>query len=422
MYYYRELFDKLLAAGSMYFAAIAKHVGLNIQVNLGPSAAGTTERLSDDRPMARMQENQIICGDAREVLSQMPSGLVNCCITSPPYWGLRKYGAEPITWPDGWQGELGLEPTIELYIEHLMLIFDEVKRVLRDDGILFVNIGDTYAGTPASGTQYGTSQRGSIKRHNKSTKIPAKSLCAIPERFVLAMMERGWIRRCTIIWAKGLSFCDEYSGSCMPDSAKDRPNKNAFEYVYMFTKSRKYFYEQQYEEAQELNAERPRMGQGNQTIYNQKRWSDYQKRNNFGLGSKNKKAKGRTAYLNPLGRIVRNVWAINPQAFPDAHFATFPEKLVEICLKMGCPEFVCKKCGKAKKKIYNAHYNQPVTRGSTEINRIKNEYGYRPDKIYSKNNQLIGYTDCGCRAGWRPGICLDPFRGQWNRRQGGRAT
>lgn len=321
-----------------------------------------------------------------------------------------------------WRGELGLEPTPELYIEHLMMVFDECKRVLRPDGICFVNLGDTYAGSGQGGGGCFEKMCQSYRRDRElipksDYRVPgvlAKSLCAIPERFVLAMMDKGWIRRCTIIWAKGLSFCETYSGSCMPDSAKDRPNHNGFEFVYMFTKSKKYWYEQQYEEAQELNAERPRMGQGNQTKYNSKR----------GYGGGGTSFIGHSGTIdaegkqigNPLGRTIRNVWTINPQAFSEAHFATFPEKLVEPLIKMGCPEFVCKKCGEPRSKIYKNIGEKRDIEWHPEKYGDNDKAGKRlgrmqPQKSVYNMSIEIGLTDCGCGEKFRPGIVLDPFAG-----------
>jgi len=435
--------------------------------------------------------NKIIQGHAVDVMGWMPEKIFNAVITSPPYWGLRAYGTEPQDWGD-WRGELGLEPTPQMYIEHLMMVFDEVKRVLRDDGILLVNIADTYG----THTQKRTGQAGigiDIKSPANQLFLQKrpnigleKSLCAIPERFVVAMMERGWIRRCTIIWAKALSFCDKYAGSCMPDSTTDRPNKNAFEYVYVYTKASKvqfwtnsttgqcvgerplgtkgiedtdwewrkhsacdgkgcdnkrcvngqikctlwrghdYYYEQQYEAAGELNVERPRMGQGNQTNYRQKRRD---------LPEGDPKAIARLAYdlpinANPLGRIIRNVWVINPQPFKDAHFATFPEELVRPMIKMAVPEFVCKKCGRPRVRIY--HKLTPPESAYTKARRpddrlvASSPLGGQKGSGQKMQNWLNehplifkGYSDCYCNAGWRPGVCLDPFHGLGESGQGG---
>ena len=233
--------------------------------------------------------NTIILGNALIELPKLPSGLINCCITSPPYWRLRDYGIEPVIWDgnkncnhefneydskllhenrqnlDGgtlgnpeyrenlhgfgdakagfclkcgaWRGNLGLEPTLELYIKHLCDIFDEVKRVLRDDGVCFVNIGDSYGGSGnASGHKehtrnlgYKTLEMGATQGNQKTTRGYEKSLLDIPYRFSIEMTNRGWTKRNTIIWHKP---------NCMPESADDRFTVD-FEYLFFFSKSNK---------------------------------------------------------------------------------------------------------------------------------------------------------------------------------------
>lgn len=413
--------------------------------------------------MDKLPVNSIICGNCIEVMRGWPADSINCIITSPPYWSLRNYGSKPVVWggdksckhkwqrtaprrrrtsddsPNSpkqtanragadkllptnicslcgaWRGEHGLEPTPELYIKHSMMVFDEVKRVLRPDGVLFVNIADTYAGggtgkgqdnsnlangKPAKG--FRSSRYLNQRNPSRLAAAPAKSLCAIPERFVLAMAEHGWIRRCTIIWAKGVSFCDSYSGSCMPDSAKDRPNKNGFEYVYMFTKNKKYYYEQQYE-----------------------KWIDPRKRSPAPKHSNNPDvnlvADTFSQYgENPLGRTIRNVWIVNPQAYPDSHYATFPEELVRPLIRMGTPEFVCKKCGLPRVKIYGVKYQKAGGKGQEKYDTNNQSGGLEsgactPQSMkYGRANKITkeaGLSDCGCNAGFRPGIVLDPFFG-----------
>jgi site-specific DNA-methyltransferase (adenine-specific) len=138
----------------------------------------------------------IICGNALEVLKTLPADSVSCVVTSPPYFHLRKYGCE-FNWPDGWHGELGLEPTIAMFLDHLIAIFDEVKRVLRPDGTCWVNIADKYATGSGAGSRDGQKQgtnQGSCYYEESGNApvvgLPAKSMCGIPERFMLRMMER----------------------------------------------------------------------------------------------------------------------------------------------------------------------------------------------------------------------------------------
>ncbi len=325
-----------------------------------------------------------------EAAKVFPDGYFNCCISSPPYWALRDYGVD---------GQLGLEKTFEEYIDKLCTIYDEVKRVLRDDGTCWVNLGDTYGKSASTITNTGF---GEVK-NQPGLRIGGidKCLMLIPQRFAIEMVNRGWILRNVIIWHKP---------NPMPSSAKDRFTVD-FEYVYFFVKSKRYWFEPQYEPyLTESNADRPRMGQGSNTKYQQKRKEhkagvrDWQK-------GMNERGKDAIIKVNPLGRNKRTVWTIPTQPYPEAHFATFPEKLVEPMIKAGCPGFVCTKCGKAREKIYDLKYVQPKTRGSTEISRLKDQEGYRPNKVYSTEHHFKGYTDCGCNAEFRPGIVMDIFAG-----------
>jgi DNA modification methylase len=129
---------------------------------------------------------------------------VQSIITSPPYWGLREYNIHDVEWPDGWRGQLGNEPTPKLYISHLMLVMAECWRVLRDDGVCFVNLGDTYGGSGQGG--YGNWWKhlpaGALPRTARRSKIKPKSMCLIPERFAIGCFESGWIIRNSIIWHK----------------------------------------------------------------------------------------------------------------------------------------------------------------------------------------------------------------------------
>jgi hypothetical protein len=225
-----------------------------------------------------------------------------------------------------------------------------------------------------------------------------------------------WILRQKIIWVKGISFCDTYAGSCMPDSAKDRFNKNGFEPLYFFTKTGDYYFEQQYEGATETNEARPRMGQGNQTQYNQKASEIYN-------GQSQKDYKFCGIYTRPrLGsgggtkRILRNVWAINPEPSKEKHYAAYPTALVEPCIKAGCPKEICVKCGKPRMPIYKKTGGSTV-HGSWADHSKDEEQGtlsrtQAKDMTHDNYEQsIIDYSCCSCSAGFRPGVILDPFGG-----------
>ena len=333
--------------------------------------------------------NQILCGDALEMLKTLPDESINCCISSPPYWALRDYGVE---------GQLGLEPTFEEYIDKLCNIYDEVKRVLRKDGTCWVNLGDTYS--TVSGRMATDIKQPKETNHQSThfkqpkTKLPEKSLCLIPQRFAIEMVNRGWILRNTIIWHKP---------NPMPSSAKDRFTVD-FEYVYFFSKNKQYFFEPIYEEQT-----------GNSHSKGSKLHPPIE---DAGVGHKDWHKYTPEVEL-PLGRNKRTVWTIPTQPFPEAHFATYPEKLVEPMIEAGCPMYVCTKCGKPRKKVYEKGESIPTGHGPskkwTEV--IKDYRGEKstetsclatgdiPQKLFK------GYSDCGCNAELKAGIVLDPFAG-----------
>lgn len=265
------------------------------------------------------QVNHIYTTDALKGLQQLKAESTDCVVTSPPYWGLRDYGVK---------GQLGLEKTYQQYIGKLIEIFDEVKRVLKSTGTVWVNIADTYGGSNcgygqkenSSGLQNVAKQKYYPTSNGKpvASKIFPKSLIGIPYRFALAMIDKGWILRNTIIWQKP---------NAMPESAKDRFT-NDFEYLFFFSKSKKYYFEQQYEDflSNEYDMERMRKGRKE---YSGK-WS----------GKKQRIRSRKSAFVagHAKGRNKRAVWEINTRPFKDAHFAVFPEQLIETPIKSGCPK------------------------------------------------------------------------------------
>lgn len=270
-----------------------------------------------------IQVNHIYKTDALSGLKEMKAESIDCVVTSPPYWGLRDYGVK---------GQIGLEKTFEQYISKLMEIFDEVKRVLKSTGTVWINLGDTYGG---SNCGYGQSENSSgfqnvVKQKFYPTsngkpiasKIFPKSLLGIPYRFVLAMIDRGWILRNTIIWQKP---------NAMPESVKDRFT-NDFEYLFFFTKSKKYYFEQQYEDFLSNEYDMERMRKGRKEYAG--KWSENNNRNEHRIRSR------QSAFVagHAKGRNKRTVWEINTKPFKDAHFAVFPEQLIETPIIAGCPK------------------------------------------------------------------------------------
>jgi DNA modification methylase len=321
-------------------------------------------------------------------MKQWDAGCIDMCVCSPPYWALRKYDAPDVDY-NGWKGQLGLEPTFDLYLSHLCDIFDEVKRVLKPEGTLWVNIGDTYGGGGTGGHPDNKYKQAFGMR---AVPYSPKSLCLIPFRFAIEMVNRGWILRNTIIWHKP---------NCMPSSAKDRFTVD-FEYLFFFSKQKKYYFEQQFEENTIGTLERARYKQG--TKVHSKRIGDD--------GHPD-------MYLTDIitnGRNKRCVWTIPTMPCSEAHFAVYPEKLIETPIKAGCPEFICKKCGKARKKIIE--YGDKFTmdglphKSGQPHSCNKKEKGSGRYHLPSREITQKGYTDCGCNAGLEPGIVLDPFAGR----------
>ena len=254
-----------------------------------------------------------------------------------------------------WKGQLGLEPTFDLYIKHLCDIFDEVKRTLKKSGTCWINIGDSYSGSGKgaggdieNSKQVWTFQNKFNKSCNNCGKefkgyafqnfcssacsgvdntprtekgvLSSKSLCMIPFRFAIEMVNRGWILRNTIIWHKPNS---------MPSSVKDRFTVD-FEYLFFFVKNRKYYFEQQYEphlSSSILRTERV-FSKASAFDYTKRERSNYKKGTLKGLHRE---------MLNPLGKNKRTVWSITTHGFPEAHFATYPEELCLTPIKSGCP-------------------------------------------------------------------------------------
>lgn len=273
---------------------------------------------------------KVTCGDCLELMKDFPDKCVDAMITSPPYWGLRDYGVE---------GQLGLEPTFQLYLDHLMQVMAECKRVLKDTGTMWINIGDTYGGNTQAGNKvFGNPEFNKNRPSRELTKTPAKtggvpkSLVGIPERFAIRMTDDlGMIRRNTIIWWKR---------NAMPSSVKDRFTVD-FEPVYFFVKQGKYWFEQQTESALgydgrkdiEYKGGAKDMAGGAHTRWHFKNLQDKgQPVHTMHLNRLNGEE-----YMSPI-RNRRCVWDIPTKPFPGSHFAVFPEALVEPMILAGCHE------------------------------------------------------------------------------------
>lgn len=332
----------------------------------------------------------ILNGHVLDVLRDFPDESVHCVITSPPYWGLRDYGIPPVLWggdlhcahewgavpprrgrsPDdvrnpesiqaghlganihlpstrrcsscgGWLGQLGLEPTPELFVDHLASIFDEVYRVLRTDGTLWLNLGDTYhtdspvrrssaeAFSPTWDPTQTRSRGGNRRPAARCGTLKPKDLAGIPWRVAFELQRRGWWLRMDCIWAKR---------NPMPEPARDRPTR-AHEYVFLLTKSRHYFYDAE-------AVREPLEGSSLRRLRNHVPNA----LDNPGYQSKHPKGDFRRfpmlANTDPSGRNLRSVWWLASQPYKGAHFATFPEALPDICIRAGTSKRgACASCG-----------------------------------------------------------------------------
>jgi DNA modification methylase len=266
-------------------------------------------------------------GDSRAVMAEMEPESVHCVVTSPPYWGLRDYG-EP--------GQLGLEPTREEYVADMVAVFREVWRVLRSDGTVWLNLGDSYAAARA-GAAYGWTNGKTSKRDTetmaayKSVGLPSglkpKDLVGIPWRVAFALQADGWYLRSDIIWSKP---------NPMPESVTDRPTKS-HEYLFLLAKSARYYFDADAvaEEAGSVGLNGGAYAPPVQAPSSNARPSVAR----GGFHGKTEALPGRNAFRAVTERRnLRSVWTVATQPYPGAHFATFPQKLVEPCVKAGCPE------------------------------------------------------------------------------------
>ena len=252
-----------------------------------------------------------ITGNCLDILPTLETNSIQCCVTSPPYYGLRDYGRT---------GQIGLEPTPEAYVEKLVAVFREVRRVLRDDGVLWLNLGDSYTGSANSGganqNDGGLLYRGSGLPNKRGNGLKPKDLIGIPWMVAFALRKDGWYLRQDIIWAKP---------NPMPESVKDRCTKS-HEYIFLLTKSARYYYDNEAISEQTLPSSIERYKTPIKIYGNKDGGSD---RNDFGRNG---------TPQNQNTRNKRTVWNITTKPYKEAHFATFPPELPEICIKAGCPQ------------------------------------------------------------------------------------
>ncbi len=455
-------------------------------------------------------------GDSR-YMAEVPDASVQCVVTSPPYWGLRKYaGEQALIWdgaegckhewgkelschhPDqvkqtisnndavksgqtaacgqfcqkcgAWRGGFGLEPTVELYLSHLMVFMREIWRVLRSDGVVFVNLGDSYSGSGGTGNQFKQLERGLsvVKPARPNGSIKGLDLCLIPERFALAAQAEGWYVRSRIAWAKPNPMPESVRGSrwdrcrvkaksrghgetaremalqrqhkhggiptepaewqdcpgcpkCAPNdglvlrNGSGRPT-DSWEHIWMLTKSNNYFFDTEAVREAGMTETDDKAG------------------HKFG-GKKNNEANSLTCHTNQPGktwawtptRNLRSVWTFPTQPYPKAHFATYPLELPERCIKAATPEGgCCPKCGKPWVRVVKVKPNSFNIRVRDAKRGVATaEEGYRASQEEMDGYLLkSGHEDPGHveTLGWRPqcscnagpadsSTVLDPFNG-----------
>lgn len=315
--------------------------------------------------------NRIYCMDALQYLLQCEDNSVHCIITSPPYYGLRDYQTD---------GQIGLRDTLDGYLDTMTLIFREARRVLRDDGVLWLNMGDSYARQAGddskketdSGMKTGrTGHSKDLFKSGNNTPPPGlkpKDLMGVPWRLAFRLQDDGWYLRQDIVWHKP---------NPMPESVRDRCTK-AHEYVFLMAKSARYWYD--------ADAIRGPMIKGDANG-----------------GAKNYR-------VGTMGRNKRSVWTVSTEAFPDAHFATFPTKLITPMVLAGCPHKTCAVCGAGWERVvdYKSNYTQREAAHTPNNCKTKvDSTGWEPPTI-----KYNGWRPtCTCNAETRPGVVLDMFMG-----------
>jgi DNA modification methylase len=357
----------------------------------------------------------LLTGDALATLRTLPAASVHCIVTSPPYWGLRDYGVS---------GQIGAEATPEEYVARLIEVFREARRVLRDEGTCWVNLGDSYAGSwgnqgrkagrgtqravrgpmlqrfdGAHGGKYQTKASHTGSWVSSHPTLKAKDLVGVPWQFAFAAQRDGWFLRSDIIWSKP---------SVMPESVRDRPTRS-HEYVFLLAKRQRYFFDSfaVREPCASLDPKHPSYRPSAVAI------------SENGRREFTKKHRSARSY-NPQGRNIRSVWTVATRPFKGAHFATFPPKLIEPAILAGTSEYgCCSQCG--------APWLRRVARRRTldgkpteDLGRLRNSSRSAPSSAQGVGHWRTGTIvtsegwspSCKCDGGSvTPCVVLDPFAG-----------
>lgn len=334
--------------------------------------------------------NTFYTGDALKIIKSLLSKSVNCCVTSPPYWGLRDYEVD---------GQIGLEKTPEEYVNNLVDVFREVRRVLREDGTLWLNLGDSYASGGRGGGGSFTDERRAWKSNSEakgwrsaSSGLKNKDLVGIPWMVAFALRADGWYLRSDIIWEKP---------NAMPSSVKDRPTVS-HEYIFLLSKNSMYYYDADAIREPHANVSKERINRkhhaeghkwenapGNQTIANDL-----------------------TKALHPNGRNKRTIWTIPTKPFKGAHFAVFPPNLIKPCILAGTSPKTCPTCGEPWRRLIGktGHVNKREICHTLNNTQTKTDStGWAPTTIAT--NEFIPSCRCKNNDGSGRALVLDCFGG-----------
>ena len=349
----------------------------------------------------------IFCGDVLDVLRTLPNNYIQCVVTSPPYWNLRDYGVE---------GQLGLEETPEEYVSKMVEVFREVRRVLRSDGTLWLNISDCYCskgkgGKDVNRTKYSKDiPRGSSRwggGNNEVSGLKNKDLIGISWMLAFALQSDGWYIRSNCIWNKP---------NPMPESVNDRPT-SSYENIFLLTKSEKYFYDSEAVKNPALTTQ-AKCGKNSRAnisrVPNDTRKQDAIQKGTYLCFN--------DRYEHSGMRNLRNVWNIPTSPYPEAHFATFPQNLVKIPLKASTSQHgCCAQCGAPWKRIVERTRsfesgsgrsgNLPIGKNGAHLQGGGETLDIRRGSV--QHTKTLGWKptcDCGCKE-VEPCIVLDPFSG-----------
>jgi DNA modification methylase len=310
-----------------------------------------------------MASHKILQGDCIETLRTLPDCSVHCVVTSPPYWGLRDYGHD---------GQIGLEPTPEAYVTRIVEVFREVRRVLRDDGTLWLNLGDSYYAGGWECRRVNAVGNGSMPpEHRKSgiakdiNGLKVKDLVGIPWRVAFALQADGWWLRQDIIWHKP---------NPMPESVRDRCTK-AHEYVFLLTKSERYFYDAE--------------------------------------AVSEKSAAVTDVMKSGERRNRRSVWTVTTKPYKGAHFATMTPQLAELCILAGTSsDGCCSACGAPRERVVERQRTPTRPGADTKVTGDSMTDGNRDPKRHVTTTKTTGWkSTCDHSEGTPPCVVLDPFAG-----------